>query len=111
MVFIVAFAAGATWFVLTHRKHNASAPSEVPSLISDVSRHYVLPTDEEPAIATVTDKTKLTTPLFTKSENGDKALIYQKNALVIIYRPSIDRIIAVGPVSIDNVPTESNKSK
>lgn len=65
-----------------------------------VSQHYVLPKDEEPAVLTVTDKKKLTTPFFKHVENGDRILIYQKNKIAIIYRPSIDRIVSVGPVEI-----------
>ncbi len=65
-----------------------------------VARHYLLPQDEDPALATVTDRSKLTTPFLAKSENGDKVLIYQTKKIVIIYRPSIDKLIAVGPVSI-----------
>ncbi|MEI7632376.1 MAG: hypothetical protein WCJ60_03570 [bacterium] len=67
---------------------------------SQISKHFVLPVDEEPAIATVTDKNKISTPFFKQAENGDKIIIYQNAKRVILYRPSIDRIIDVGPVSI-----------
>jgi hypothetical protein len=65
-----------------------------------VSRHYILPTNEEPALATVTDSTKLQTAFLKHAKNGDKLLIYQANSTAIIYRPSADRIVAVGPVDI-----------
>lgn len=65
-----------------------------------VGKHYLLPTNEVPALATVTDSSKITTKFLQKAKNGDKILIYQKNGRVIIYRPSIDRIIDVGPVEI-----------
>ena len=75
-----------------------------------VRRHFVLPIDETPALATVTDKAKLTTKFLQKAENGDKILIYQKAGRVIIYRPSIDRIIDVGPVQIAPLsPSEQAK--
>ncbi len=64
-----------------------------------VGRHYVLP-NEEPALATVEDKTKLNSDFLRSAENGDKLLIYQKSKKVILYRPGIDRIIEVGPISI-----------
>lgn len=66
-----------------------------------VARHYVLPSNEQPALATITDRNKLTSAFLKKAQNGDKVLIYQTNQIAIIYRPSIDRIIAVGPVAID----------
>ncbi len=65
-----------------------------------VGRHYLLPSDEVPALATVTDKSKLATPFFKHAINGDKILVYQKNKLAIIYRPSIDKLIEVGPVTL-----------
>lgn len=65
-----------------------------------IGRHYVLPTDEEPALATVEDKTKIKSEFFRSAENGDKLLVYKNAKKVILYRPSTDRIIEVGPVSI-----------
>lgn len=80
-------------------------------IVTDVGRHYLLPTNETPALATITDKSKLRSSFFKYAENGDKVLIYQTNQIAIIYRPSIDRIIAVGPVSIDTPPSDfSNTS-
>ena len=78
------------------------ANASVDQVISKVSEHYVLPTDEKPALATVTDKSKLTSQFFKHTQNGDRILIYQNNKIAIVYRPSINRIISVGPVSIDN---------
>lgn len=79
--------------------------NKVSVITARVNKHYVLPTDEQPALATVTNKNKLTSAFLKKAENGDKVLIYQKNSIAIIYRPSIDRIIAVGPVQIDTPPS------
>jgi len=68
-----------------------------------VSKHIMLPNDETPALLTVTDTSKLTTDFLKQASNGDKVLIYQKHKKAIIYRPSIDRIVDVGPVVIDDV--------
>ncbi len=77
---------------------------EDPNLLIDiknkVSKHIVLPNDEDPALATITDINKISTPFLKQAENGDKMLVYQNAKKVILYRPSIDRIIDVGPVSI-----------
>ena len=66
---------------------------------------YQLPTNEEPALATVTDKAKLESTFAGKVENDDKILIYEKNGKAIVYRPSINKIVDVEPVQIDNVDT------
>lgn len=86
---------------------NRSTPSltgeaELKSTVAKVSRHYLLPSDETPALATVTDPSKLTTPFLKKAKVGDKILIYQSNKIAIIYRPGIDKVVIVGPVSIDS---------
>lgn len=73
---------------------------QVEQITSLVGRHYLLPTDETPAVATVEDKTKVSSEFLRAAENGDKLLIYKDAKKVILYRPSIDRIIEVGPVSI-----------
>ncbi len=68
-----------------------------------ISKHFLLPTDEVPALATITDASKLSTPFFKRAKNGDKILIYQKHKIAIMYRASIDRVVEVGPVSLGNL--------
>jgi hypothetical protein len=58
----------------------------------------VLP-DEQPTLASVTDKSKLSDqPFFQKAENGDKILIFVQSRKAILYRPSIKKIIDVAPI-------------
>jgi hypothetical protein len=97
LAIIVAFGYG-------HFRKQSNGEAELNIVITEVSKHYLLPTNETPALATVTDHTKLTTAFLKAAQNGDKVLIYQKNQIAIIYRPTIDRIITVAPVSI-NAPT------
>lgn len=87
--------------------HFTSRPtgSEVEVVMDAVSRHYVLPANEQPALATVTDKDKVSAAFRGKADNGDRILIYQKNAQAIVYRQSIDKIVAVVPVTIDTPQT------
>ncbi len=86
-------------------KHNRNLDyNNVKVVTARVSRHVVLPTDEEPALATVTDSNKLTSSFKGKVENGDKLIIYQNNKKAIVYRPSIDRVVTIEPVAIDTAP-------
>lgn len=74
--------------------------SELNSLIQKVGRHYALPDDDQVTLATVSDITKLAgQSFFAKAQNGDKVLIYPKSGLAILYRPSMDKIVNVGPVN------------
>lgn len=81
-------------------RQQASDMNDVAVVVRTVGRHYLLPTDETPALATVEDKAKLTSDFLATAENGDKLLVYKDAKKVILYRPSIDRIVQVGPVSI-----------
>lgn len=78
-------------------------------VIASVGNHMVLPTNEQPVLATVTDRTALKTPFLREAQNGDKILFYQKAKRVIIYRSSIDKIVDVGPLEYDNVPKTSTQ--
>jgi hypothetical protein len=84
--------------------------NDIHVILNEVQLHYLLPANETPALATVTDASKLSAAFLKDAKTGDKVLIYQSNHLVIIYRPSIDRIISVGPVSID-VPQGASQTK
>jgi cytoskeletal protein RodZ len=78
------------------------ASESTRSLVSTLAQIIQLPNDEEPTIATVNDKTKLTDqPFFVKSENGDKVFIYAKNKKAILFRPSNSKVIEVANISID----------
>ncbi len=91
-----------SYIFLKYRDSSTAESAESIKVL--ISKHVVLPADEEPAYATITDKNKLETPFLKQAENGDKLLIYQNNQKIIIYRPSIDRIIDIGPVSIADSP-------
>lgn len=81
---------------------NAEKNAETKQLVAQVGKFYDLPTDETPTVATVSDKSKVVDqPFFAKAENGDKILIYRKNKLVILFRPSQNKIINSGPVDLD----------
>lgn len=75
---------------------------EVRSLVSDVGDHMLLPESEIPTLATVTDLHALEgQQFFRKAEVGDKVLMYLISQEAILYRPSIDKIIEVGPITGD----------
>lgn len=79
---------------------SAAQDEDTKALIAKVSALMLLPPNEQPTIATVADKEKLKNqPLFGKAENGDKVLVYMKALKAILYRPSTNKIIEVGPVS------------
>lgn len=85
--------------VLPGQKPNVLVQDQ--NLIEKVGKLILLPTGETPQIATVSDKTKLSGQnFFANAENGDKVLIYYQAKKAILYRPSINKIVEVGPIEI-----------
>jgi hypothetical protein len=80
---------------------------EVDNTLASVEKLMVLPSDETPSMATVLDKNKLEgQDFFVGVENGDKLLIFSKSMQAIIYRPSSNKIIKVGPIFINETNQE-----
>ena len=78
-----------------------NSPAQAELLVKSVGKLMVLP-QQSPTLATVSDINKLKgLPLFSNAKNGDKVLIYDQGKLVVIYRPSVDKIVDVGHLSID----------
>lgn len=87
---------------------NTANKEEVQSLIDKVSRLYLIPKDEEPTVATVSDPQILKDQsFFTLAEKGDKVLIFTRASKAVLYRPSIDKIVEIAPIK--NNPLSSIK--
>ncbi len=85
---------------------------EAKKLAAEVGKFMLLPTDETPTIATVTDVTKLNNqPFFKSAKNGDKVLIYAKAQMAIVYNPSLHKIINVGPINVGTQPNQAPQAK
>ena len=78
------------------------AQKEIDELVEQVSKHILLPKDEEPVIATVVDARALVKeqPFYHNVRNGDKLLIYPNTLRALIYSPERDILVNVGPVQV-----------
>ena len=76
---------------------------EIDKVISQVSRHIVLPR-ETPQIITVTnvETLKKDQPFFSRAQNGHKLLVYQNK--VIIFDPLEDKIVDIAYIKPTEVP-------
>ncbi len=84
-----------------HPDQTSLAKKESTDLIAVVGSLIVLPTDEQPIIATVTDPSKLQDqPFFIHAKKGDKVLIYNKARKALLYDPIAHKIIDVAPLSV-----------
>ena len=77
------------------------AQAQAQSIVDKVSKLIILP-KENPQIVIVQDIEKLRPlqPFFKDAENGDDVLVYSN--LAIIYSPTKNKIVNVGPVTRDN---------
>lgn len=104
---VIIILAGTVAWLLAGR-HTNPGNQQVNIVKTEVGKLMILPKDEQPTLATVEDKTKLTDKfLVANAENGDRVLIYTKKQLVIIYRPSVNKIVAVGSVTVDPALAEA----
>jgi len=74
---------------------------EAEGLIERVGRLVVLPEEERPTIATVSDVEQIKDqPFFANAKNGDKVLIYTNARKAILYDPVNDKIVEIAPLNI-----------
>ncbi len=109
IIFLLLLIIGGAIFYYTKQRNDATDArlAEITDTIEAISMHVLLPTGEIPTLATVTDPEKLKSQrFFTHALIGDKMLIYTKAQKVILYRPSIDRVIEMSPLDLDVSPTE-----
>lgn len=68
-------------------------------IIASAAKQIALPSDEQPLLATVSDKNELQNQdFFKQAENGDKILLFPKHKKAFLYRPSMDRVLAQAPL-------------
>lgn len=85
-----------------------ASDQEISELTEKIGKLMDLPKDEKPTVISVVDKEKVKSqPFFSKTENGDKVLVYTASKKAILYRPLTGKIIEVGPVDI--APTTNFK--
>lgn len=78
-----------------------STLEDAGNVIAAVNKLILLPTDEEPTIATVSDPSKLSDqPFFNNSKVGDKVLIYQKARKAYLYSVTDNRLVDVAPITV-----------
>ncbi len=83
---------------------------ETNQIVKDIGVFIVLPKDETPTLATVSDPSKLKDQkFFANAQVGDKVLIYQTSQKAILWRPSIKKIIEISSVSA-NKTTDINST-
>lgn len=115
LIFIILAAVPSYYFYGKYREAQFRLQNPQSALLADakaivaaVGKLMVLPADEEPTVATVTDTEKLKDqPFFVNAQNGDKVIIYTKARKAILYRPILNKIIDIGPITVNQQATSS----
>jgi hypothetical protein len=87
----------------------ALSRQETEDLVKRVSKLIILPTDEAPTIATVSDPEQLKDqPFFARAKAGDKVLIYTNAKKAILYDPVANKIVEVAPLNLGEVAKQNS---
>lgn len=91
---------------LNDLQQKSQTSNDLNTVVAQVGRLVILPTDEQPTLATVSDVSKLQgNPFFVNAANGDKVLVYNKAKRAILYRPSLNKIVEMAPLNSSNQST------
>ena len=80
---------------------------QAEAVLVKVGKLIKLPEGEMPSMATIEDAESVKTgqPFLASAEDGDILIVYAEAATALLYRPSTNILIAVGPVT-GETPTE-----
>lgn len=82
---------------------------EIKTVSAKISKLIVLPTDETPTLATVSDPEKLKDQaFFAQAKAGFKVLVYSKAQKAILYDPYTNKIVEVAPINSGNGTTSNS---
>ncbi len=104
IVLFLACVAGAFYagrYTVYQANPGLAAQEKATAILSKVGKLIQLPQGETPSMAAITDATAVrkAQPFLAKAENDDVLIVYQSAQTAILYRPSTNKLIAVGPVT------------
>ena len=91
------------YHALTDLRENPqkAVQAETNRMLDKIAELIVLPDDEQPTIATVSDPERLKDqPFFAKAKKGDKVLIYANAGKSILYDPVANKVLEVTSMSV-----------
>lgn len=93
---------------VSYQNPELATNSEARNLVLRVGELILLPTNEVPTVATVSDLSLLKDQAFFKNaKNGDKVLIYANAGKAILYDPVVNKIIEVGTANVGDFQKSS----
>jgi hypothetical protein len=78
-----------------------TAKTEAQDLVKKVNNYLELPQKEQPTVATVKDRDQLQDQALKEAvKNGDKILVYAKAQVIVVYRPSVNKVVLFQPLNL-----------
>lgn len=116
VLLVIALAGAGSGYYFYHQyqvlKANPQAVTdkENTALVAKLGQLILLPTNEQPTIATVADPSKLTDqPFFANAKAGDRVFIYTNAKKAILYDEVANKIVEVAPINIGSTNTSTTK--
>lgn len=104
LLLVLACAASVYLFVQLQKIKSSpevAAQDEAAEVIEKVGALIMLPTDETPTVATVSDPDMLKDQaFFANAKQGYKVLIFSKAQKAILYDPESNKIVEVAPINV-----------
>jgi hypothetical protein len=93
---------------------NQMSEEQQNKILADVGKLVILPKGEVPAIFVISDAKALSKeqPFYKDAQNDDVILVYQQTQKAIVYSPSRNVIVNVGPIILqDNAGQTTTETK
>ena len=101
LLILLSVSLGVSYFFYERYNSAIDKESEARKLSKSVEQIAVVPPESTPTIATVTDPKALEDQtFFVNAQTGDKVLIYIEAKRAVLYRPSTNKIVEIGPFAL-----------
>jgi hypothetical protein len=111
VVVVVLGIAGFLMFGRDNISEEEKNKQETRTVIQKVGELYILPKDEDPTVAAITNKSKLDgQEFFSNAKDGDYLIVYSKAKVALIYRQSVNKLVNAGPINADGAQGTNKQS-
>lgn len=110
LIVVLLLVVGVLTIKYTQLKKGTGDQATSDRIVSEVSKIYAVPANEQPTVALVQDKNKLKNQyFFSDVENGDYILVYSGKKIAMVYREREHKLINVGPITLSNSSNPGDK--
>lgn len=95
----------------TNSDNKELSANEISKIVEKVKKIAVVPEDETPSVAIVTDPTLLDAKsFFSSAKKGDIVLLYSSIKRVILYDQKLNKVIDMAPINVNALQQNSTQA-